>query len=139
MSASPEEREDAAKGDLFGEELTDMFDLPSAGGDGSEERSAFDDDHFQDDCVEDDHNHDHDHNREDHHISEMLEEEVEQDASQPAEQTVLVNRYKQLVQEEQDIASDSGFTDAIPRRVGSPVDSSLSIPDDSPSIQVCPV
>lgn len=130
MSASPEEREDAVKGDLFGEELTDMFDLPSAGDDGSEERSAFDDDdHDHDQHDQDDH--------QSHHISELLEEEVEQDHAQPAgtADTGLVNRYKQLVQEEHDAASDSGSADALPRRAGSPVDSSLSVPDDSPSVQ----
>lgn len=149
MSASPEEREDAVedKGGLFGEELTDMFDLPSAGGDGSEERSAFADDHDNhkdfiqgepiqdDDDDEDDENND---NPEDHHISELLEKEVEQDkdTAQSADDTPgLVNRYKQLVQDDQDAASDSGSTDALPRRAGSPVDSSLSIPDDTPSVQ----
>lgn len=132
MSASPEEREDAVKGDLFGEELTDMFDLPSAGGDESEERSAFDDVHVQDDYTQDEPIKD---DAESHHISELLEEEVEQDHGQPAGDTGLVNRYKQLVQDEQDAASDSGSADALPRRAGSPVDSSLSVPDDSPSVQ----
>lgn len=120
MSASPEEREereDAVKDDLFGAELTDVFDLPSAGGDASEERSAFDD-----------------------VVSELLQDEVVEQDHGTTPDTGLVSRYKQLVQEEEEqqheaaAASDSGSADALPRRTGSPVGSSLSVPDDSPSV-----
>lgn len=130
MSASPEESEDAVKGELPNEELTDSLDLPAAGGDGSEAMSAVADEDYVPDT-------DHEDDGEDHRISEMLEEGVEQDVARPAGDTGLVNRYRQLVQEEQDAASDSGSADAVPRRASSPVDSSLSIPDDTPSVQVC--
>ncbi|KAF3764564.1 hypothetical protein M406DRAFT_346602 [Cryphonectria parasitica EP155] len=49
--------------------------------------------------------------------------------------TGVVNRYKDLAQEEPDAISDQGSADALPRRAASPVDSTLSIPDDTPSVQ----
>jgi hypothetical protein len=44
------------------------------------------------------------------------------------------NRYKAAQQ--MDNESENGSSEALPRRAGSPIDSLLSIPDDSPSVQV---
>lgn len=104
--------------------------------------------------------------QENHHITELLEQErqlhepVSSSSGKPAEDTGdtgLVNRYKELAHGELDIvtaldsatasasasasvsASDNGSAHALPRRVASPVDSTVSIPDDTPSVQVyCP-
>lgn len=123
MSASPEEREDGAIGDVeeedVAEEMTNMADLPPTG-----------------------HGREGEH-REDQHITELLEQERQLDESsssgKPAQDTGVVNRYKELAQGELDVASasDNGSADALPRRAGSPVDSTVSIPDDTPSVQVC--
>lgn len=50
----------------------------------------------------------------------------------------LAHRYRDIVKAEAaaDTSSETGSVDAIPRRAGSPIDSLLSVPDDSPSIQV---
>ena len=71
-----------------------------------------------------------------HHISDLLEEERQQDSALPSEENGLVHRYKQLAEDELEAASDNGSADALPRRAGSPVDSMMSIPDRSPSVQV---
>jgi len=73
-------------------------------------------------------------------IADILEEE-RQSASSPLPRiggSSLTHRYRELVEMEaaQDSSSDSGAPDTIPRRVRSPSDSLLSIPDDSPSAQV---
>ncbi|KAI0126477.1 vacuolar assembly/sorting protein VPS8 [Xylariales sp. AK1849] len=68
-------------------------------------------------------------------IAEILEEERQEDATEPsASNGAIVNRYHQLLQD-RDNASDSGSAEGLPRRVGSPIDSLLSVPDDSPSVQ----
>jgi len=72
------------------------------------------------------------------HIADILEEELQA----PGTPTALGNgsiahRYREIIKEnEADAVSDNGSTDAIPRRAGSPIDSLMSIPDDTPSIQV---
>ncbi len=66
-------------------------------------------------------------------ISELLQEERE-GASTPQPLGNGVNRYKAAQQPES--ASEDGSLDALPRRTGSPIDSLLSVPDDSPSVQV---
>lgn len=71
-----------------------------------------------------------------HHISDLLEEERQQDSTLPSEENGLAHTYKRLAEEEQEAASDNGSVDALPRRAGSPVDSMMSIPDRSPSVQV---
>jgi len=53
----------------------------------------------------------------------------------PAAPSAIANRYRQLVESGHDSGSDDGSLDALPRRVGSPADSLLSGPDDSPSVQ----
>lgn len=114
MSATPEEPED-----VVGEEMTETADLhhdPGKAGAGeqvSTEQPA------------------------DHHISDLLEEELQHSSEQPPEADGLANRYKEIVQEEADAVSDNGSPDALPKRVGSPVDSNLSVADESPSVQVC--
>lgn len=72
----------------------------------------------------------------DHHISDLLEEERQQDSALPSEGNGLAHRYKKLAEEELEATSDNGSVDALPRRAGSPVDSMISIPDRSPSVQV---
>lgn len=122
MSASPEETEDAAREeDVFEEEMADLADLPP---------SSYEDRGDDEPSVKQG-------EEEDQHISELLEEERRQSLDQPATDTGVVNRYKELAHGEPDVASDNGSTDALPRRAGSPVDSTVSIPDDSPSVQVC--
>ncbi|KAH8682254.1 Golgi CORVET complex core vacuolar protein 8-domain-containing protein [Xylariales sp. PMI_506] len=69
------------------------------------------------------------------HIVEILEEERQEDAAEPpSSNSALPNRYHQLLRD-QDDASDSGSAEGLPRRVGSPLDSLLSAPDDTPSVQ----
>ncbi|KAK1757365.1 vacuolar protein sorting-associated protein 8 [Echria macrotheca] len=75
--------------------------------------------------------------RDDDHIVDILHEE-RQSSTTPVPTiggTSIRNRYRELVEAQQDTASEDGSTDAIPRNAGSPVDSLLSIPDDSPSVQ----
>jgi hypothetical protein len=69
-------------------------------------------------------------------IADILEEERQEDAAEPTASTgAVANRYRQLLQDQEN-ASDSGSAEGLPRRVGSPIDSLLSVPDDSPSVQV---
>ncbi|KAM0808062.1 putative Golgi CORVET complex core vacuolar protein 8-domain-containing protein [Seiridium cardinale] len=69
------------------------------------------------------------------HIAEILEEERRDDsAAPPSNNGTVVNRYRQLLRE-QDDTSDSGSLEGLPKRVESPIDSLLSVPDDTPSIQ----
>ncbi|KAI0596507.1 Golgi CORVET complex core vacuolar protein 8-domain-containing protein [Biscogniauxia sp. FL1348] len=70
-----------------------------------------------------------------HEIADILEEERRDNASSiPAENALVANHYRQLLQNRDDV-SEGGSTDDLPRRVGSPIDSLLSGPDDSPSVQ----
>jgi hypothetical protein len=66
-------------------------------------------------------------------IVELLQEERE-GASTPQKVGNGTNRYKAAQPAES--ASEDGSMDTLPRRAGSPIDSVLSIPDDSPSVQV---
>lgn len=69
-------------------------------------------------------------------IADIIEEERKGIISdEPAENGVVANRYRQLLRDRDD-ASEDGSAEGIPRRAGSPIDSLLSIPDDSPSLQV---
>ncbi|KAI1502957.1 Golgi CORVET complex core vacuolar protein 8-domain-containing protein [Biscogniauxia marginata] len=68
-------------------------------------------------------------------IADILEEERRDNASTiPAEDGPVANRYRQLLLDRDDV-SEGGSTDGLPRRAGSPIDSLLSAPDDSPSVQ----
>lgn len=75
--------------------------------------------------------------RDQEHIAEVLEEERQEDAAAPAPENhgPLANRYRQLLRD-QDDTSDSGSAEGLPKRVGSPIDSLLSVPDDTHSVQV---
>lgn len=68
-------------------------------------------------------------------IAEIIEEERQDIVSEkPIETGTIANRYQQLLRDRDD-ASEEGSNEGIPRRAGSPIDSLLSVPDDSPSIQ----
>lgn len=67
-------------------------------------------------------------------IAELLQEERDEDISTPQKLGDGTNRYKQVHDIEN--ASEDGSVGAPPRRFDSPLDSILSIPDDSPSVQV---
>ena len=88
--------------------------------------------------------------RESDHIADILEEVKQDDAlqeSSSANGTVIQNRYRELATDAHEDPSEDGprdagprdpvSRDALPARVGSPIDSLLSIPDDTPSVQVC--
>jgi hypothetical protein len=66
-------------------------------------------------------------------IAELLQEER---GAAPTPQPLGngINRYKAAQQI--DDGSEDGSVENLPRRKGSPIDSLLSIPDDSPSLQV---
>ncbi len=66
-------------------------------------------------------------------IAELLQEERES-ASTPSQFGNGINHYKAA--QERDSPSEDASPDALPRRTGSPIDSLLSVPDDSPSVQV---
>lgn len=66
-------------------------------------------------------------------IVELLEE-ARDDAPTPDQLGNGTNRYK--VARQIDSPSEDESLDALPRRAGSPIDSLLSVPDDSPSVQV---
>ncbi|KAK3335982.1 Golgi CORVET complex core vacuolar protein 8-domain-containing protein [Cercophora scortea] len=76
--------------------------------------------------------------REEDRIADFLEEELQDGpiTVSPIGPGSIASRYRELASASaQDTPSDDGSTDAIPRRVGSPAGSFLSIPDDSPSAQ----
>lgn len=120
MSASPEEREDAARvEDAFEEEMTDMVDMPvgqTYASDSSSEQGS---------------------DIEGAHIANLLQEERRQSSEQPLEDTGVINRYRELAHAENDASSETGSVEAPPRTAASPQGSALSIPDDTPSVQVC--
>ncbi|RYP20878.1 hypothetical protein DL765_002528 [Monosporascus sp. GIB2] len=73
--------------------------------------------------------------REQGHIAEILEEERQEEAeSAPPRDNPLSNRYRQLLRDTDDV-SEEGSSEGLPRRVGSPIGSLQSVPDDSPSVQ----
>jgi hypothetical protein len=78
--------------------------------------------------------------RDEDHIADILEEEEEDTANDsaapPAGPSSIAHRYRELLVVEHETPSEDGSTDAIPRRAASPMGSMLSVPDDSPSIQV---
>jgi vacuolar protein sorting-associated protein 8 len=76
--------------------------------------------------------------RESEHIAEILEEErLGHPTPVPLGNGSVTNRYREILQGQEDGSSEEGSVlDAVPKRVGSPIDSLLSVPDDSPSAQV---
>ncbi|KAK1455146.1 vacuolar assembly/sorting protein VPS8 [Colletotrichum melonis] len=75
--------------------------------------------------------------REEDGIVGLLDDETQTSSSTPpvAESGALPNRYREILREQADNVSDEGSVDAVPKRVGSPIDSLMSVPDDSPSVQ----
>ena len=77
--------------------------------------------------------------QDDDHIANLLDDE------HPAPNTpvphagpsTIAHRYRELLEAEHETASEDGSTDALPRLAVSPMGSMLSVPDDSPSAQVC--
>lgn len=67
-------------------------------------------------------------------IVELLQQELEE-ATTPPPLGNGINVYREL--QHLDSPSEDGSMDDLRRRNGSPIDSLLSIPDDTPSIQVC--
>lgn len=67
-------------------------------------------------------------------IAELLQEERDEGTLTPQKLGDGTNRYKQ-VQNAENVSEDGSFG-APPRRINSPIDSILSVPDDSPSAQV---
>lgn len=74
----------------------------------------------------------------DEDVADISEEEPQSPVTPiPGGVGSVSSRYRELAESaQQETTSDDGSTDTIPRRVDSPTDSSLSIPDDSPSVQV---
>ncbi|CAN8101378.1 unnamed protein product [Discula destructiva] len=120
MSASPEEREeDTPEEEAAFEDMSDRVDMPAGQNHQSDVQPIPDQGNEE----------------EDHHVSSLSREETRQSSEQPTSDTGIINRYKQLAQDGSDAASDTGSADALPRAAGSPVGSTLSIPDDTPSVQ----
>ncbi|KAM7194486.1 Golgi CORVET complex core vacuolar protein 8 domain containing protein [Rhypophila sp. PSN 637] len=73
----------------------------------------------------------------DEDVADISEEEPKSpDTAVPTGVGSVKSRHHELAEAaRQETASDDGSIDTIPRRVGSPADSSFSIPDDSPSAQ----
>jgi hypothetical protein len=77
--------------------------------------------------------------RDEDHIADSLDEEPQSPTTPvPASgQSIVAHRYRDLVGSEHEAASEDGSTtEAIPRLGESPLGSMLSIPDDTPSLQV---
>lgn len=82
--------------------------------------------------------------RSEDHIADADPPEQERQSSVSPEPTIrassIKNRYRELVEADaaHETASENGSSDAgIPRMAASPQGSTTSIPDDSPSVQVC--
>lgn len=78
--------------------------------------------------------------RDEGHIASVPEEEDEfQPFQSPAPRpapSAIAHRYRELLEAEHETASEDGSNDGLPRLAASPMGSMLSIPDDSPSLQV---
>ncbi|KAK2046892.1 vacuolar assembly/sorting protein VPS8 [Colletotrichum somersetense] len=70
-------------------------------------------------------------------IAGLLDDDTQTSSSTPLaiENGAVPNRYRDILREQADNVSEEGSMDAAPKRAGSPIDSLMSIPDDSPSIQ----
>lgn len=72
-------------------------------------------------------------------VADILENEAQSPVTQdpPIGVSSVKSRYRELAEAaQQETTSDDGSTDTFPRRTASPIDSNVSIPDDSPSAQV---
>jgi hypothetical protein len=76
--------------------------------------------------------------RDEDHIAGVLTEEDRPSESPTATAgpSLIARPSQELAQAEQETASEDGATDAIPRLAASPMGSMLSVPDDTPSLQV---
>ncbi|KAI0533810.1 vacuolar assembly/sorting protein VPS8 [Xylaria digitata] len=114
MSTQPPEREDVDMGQ-------DHLDLPPDG-----DAASSDEETIRGDDLDQG------------HIAEALEEELREDVSNspPVQQgSVAASRYRQLLRDQADVSDEGSSMDDLPRRAASPINSLLSGPDDSPSIQ----
>lgn len=77
--------------------------------------------------------------RDEDQIANILEEEDSEHGSgaPSAGPSSAAHRYRELLEPEPEAPSEDGSTDAIPRLAVSPMGSMLSVPDDTPSVQVC--
>ncbi|KAI8623736.1 hypothetical protein F5Y19DRAFT_348420 [Xylariaceae sp. FL1651] len=115
MSTQPPEREDGSPANMDDDRLDPSPDGDAASSD--EETIKGDLDHGN--------------------IAIVLNEDIHDDASNaPAEQAPIANHYRQLLHDQEDGSDGGSSMDGLPRRAGSPIDSLLSIPDGSPSVQV---
>lgn len=67
------------------------------------------------------------------HIVQLLQEE--RDSPPTPRQATRTNRYKAV--QDAGYGSEEGSSENLPRRPGSPPESIMSNPDDTPSVQVC--
>lgn len=77
--------------------------------------------------------------RDEDHIADLLEDDrrsTDSPAPPPGPSSVA-HRYRELLEAERETTSEDGLVDAIPQLAASPLGSMLSVPDDSPSVQVC--
>lgn len=113
MSTQPLEREDGAMG-------LDHVDLSPDG-----DTASSDDETIKGDLDQG-------------HIADVLEEELHDDVSNspPVQGSIAASRYHQLLRDQADVSDAGSSMDGLPRRAGSPIGSLLSVPDDSPSVQV---
>lgn len=76
--------------------------------------------------------------RDEDHIADVLDDEQHSTGTPvpPVGPSSIAHRYRELLEAEQETPSEDGSTDAIPRLAASPMGSMLSVPDDSPSVQV---
>ncbi|KAL2142722.1 hypothetical protein VTI28DRAFT_810 [Corynascus sepedonium] len=76
-------------------------------------------------------------NRDEDQVSDFSEEdksETDKGRSRTGPSSIA-HRYGELLEAEHETPSEDGLTDALPRLAGSPIGSTLSVPDDTPSIQ----
>jgi len=69
------------------------------------------------------------------HLAEVLEEERHRAEASALPDTRFPNSGHRHLLQERDDASESGSAEGLPHRAGSPIESLLSVPDDTPSIQ----
>lgn len=76
--------------------------------------------------------------RDEDYIADSLEEDNQFPETPVASAGPSIATYRsgELTEAENGAISEEGSTDAIPRRAASPLGSMLSVPDDTPSVQV---
>ena len=122
--SSSQPREDDGPADA----MADEPELPRAHDDDEDERSSSSDE----ETVKGD--------RDDDHIADIVDDEQRTTAGTPIPPpgpSSIAHRYHELLEAEHETPSEDGSADALPRLAVSPMGSMLSVPDDSPSVQVC--